>query len=274
MIDDAGMRGARRGGAQMSEMHSNFLINAGGATAADLEELGEEVRKRVFEDSGLTLEWEIMRVGEPARRSKDNNGPQKARIRGGGGHVEQGSPQSGGTDGWAFRRAGGFACHRARMRRAHCGRRDIDGDGGRCGPRPCRCVLTRSETRRLLQRPAWPLGRGWLRAGHAGMAAASPIRIRACWPRRWRWTRRGRRTPIRAAGLPVVDSRLACTRTRCEARHVMPPPYVVKPNNEGSSVGVYIVREGANAPPPLSDDDARGGDGRGLCAGARTDGHA
>lgn len=66
VIDDAGMRGARKGGAQMSEMHSNFLINTGGATAADLEELGEEVRKRVFQSSGITLEWEIMRVGEPA----------------------------------------------------------------------------------------------------------------------------------------------------------------------------------------------------------------
>ncbi len=64
VIDDAGMRGARRGGAQMSEMHSNFLINAGGATAADLEGLGEEVRKRVFQASGITLEWEIMRIGE------------------------------------------------------------------------------------------------------------------------------------------------------------------------------------------------------------------
>jgi UDP-N-acetylmuramate dehydrogenase len=66
VIDDAGMRGARIGGAQMSEMHSNFLINAGGASAADLENLGEEVRKRVFQNSGITLEWEIMRVGEPA----------------------------------------------------------------------------------------------------------------------------------------------------------------------------------------------------------------
>jgi UDP-N-acetylmuramate dehydrogenase len=65
VIDDAGMRGARRGGAQMSEMHSNFMINAGGATAADLEGLGEEVRKKVYENSGITLEWEIMRVGEP-----------------------------------------------------------------------------------------------------------------------------------------------------------------------------------------------------------------
>jgi UDP-N-acetylmuramate dehydrogenase len=71
VIDAAGMRGARRGGAQMSEKHSNFLINAGGATAADLEELGEEVRKRVFDQTGLTLEWEIMRVGEPATQNQE-----------------------------------------------------------------------------------------------------------------------------------------------------------------------------------------------------------
>lgn len=65
VIDDAGMRGAKKGGAQMSPMHSNFLINTGGATAADLENLGEEVRKKVFQQSGITLEWEIMRVGDP-----------------------------------------------------------------------------------------------------------------------------------------------------------------------------------------------------------------
>lgn len=65
VIDDAGMRGARRGGAQMSEMHSNFMINTGDATAADLEGLGEDVRKKVYDSSGITLEWEIMRVGEP-----------------------------------------------------------------------------------------------------------------------------------------------------------------------------------------------------------------
>ncbi|WP_420005780.1 UDP-N-acetylmuramate dehydrogenase [Arenibacterium sp. LLYu02] len=65
VIDDAGLRGARLGGAQMSEKHSNFMINAGGATAADLENLGENVRKKVYEDSGIWLEWEIMRVGEP-----------------------------------------------------------------------------------------------------------------------------------------------------------------------------------------------------------------
>ncbi|WP_299945187.1 UDP-N-acetylmuramate dehydrogenase [uncultured Ruegeria sp.] len=65
VIEDAGMRGATLGGAQMSLKHSNFLINTGDATAADLEGLGEEVRKKVYETSGITLEWEIMRIGDP-----------------------------------------------------------------------------------------------------------------------------------------------------------------------------------------------------------------
>ncbi|WP_170568909.1 UDP-N-acetylmuramate dehydrogenase [Ruegeria atlantica] len=67
VIDNAGMRGATRGGAQMSPKHSNFMINTGDATAADLEGLGEDVRKKVYETSGITLEWEIMRVGEPLK---------------------------------------------------------------------------------------------------------------------------------------------------------------------------------------------------------------
>ncbi|WP_299840930.1 UDP-N-acetylmuramate dehydrogenase [uncultured Jannaschia sp.] len=65
LIDDAGLRGAVRGGAVMSPKHPNFLVNRDNATADDLEGLGEDVRKRVFAESGLTLEWEIMRVGEP-----------------------------------------------------------------------------------------------------------------------------------------------------------------------------------------------------------------
>ena len=59
------MKGATLGGAQMSPKHANFLINAGGAKAADLENLGELVRKKVLESTGITLEWEIMRVGRP-----------------------------------------------------------------------------------------------------------------------------------------------------------------------------------------------------------------
>ena len=67
VIDDAGMRGAVLGGAQMSPKHPNFLINTGEATAADLEDLGELVRKRVFQNSAIELEWEVLRVGD--RRS-------------------------------------------------------------------------------------------------------------------------------------------------------------------------------------------------------------
>jgi UDP-N-acetylmuramate dehydrogenase len=65
VIDNAGMRGATRGGAVMNQMHSNFLTNAGGATAADLEGLGEEVRAKVKETQDIDLQWEILRVGEP-----------------------------------------------------------------------------------------------------------------------------------------------------------------------------------------------------------------
>jgi UDP-N-acetylmuramate dehydrogenase len=65
VIDDAGMRGATLGGAQMSTKHPNFLINTGGATAADLEGLGNMVRKKVFQTQSIELEWEVLRIGEP-----------------------------------------------------------------------------------------------------------------------------------------------------------------------------------------------------------------
>lgn len=66
LIDRAGCRGLRIGDAQVSEKHCNFLVNLGSATAADIEALGEEVRRRVFAQSGVRLEWEIRRIGEAA----------------------------------------------------------------------------------------------------------------------------------------------------------------------------------------------------------------
>ena len=66
LIDAAGCRGLRIGGAQVSEMHCNFLINLGAASAADIETLGETVRQRVKENSGIELEWEIKRIGVAA----------------------------------------------------------------------------------------------------------------------------------------------------------------------------------------------------------------
>lgn len=66
LIDAAGLRGHSWGGAQMSEKHPNFLINTGGASAAELEALGELVRRRVLEESGHELQWEVIRIGDPA----------------------------------------------------------------------------------------------------------------------------------------------------------------------------------------------------------------
>ncbi len=63
LVDAAGCRGMLRGGAQVSEKHTNFLINTGDATSADIEQLGEDVRAKVRENSGVELEWEIQRVG-------------------------------------------------------------------------------------------------------------------------------------------------------------------------------------------------------------------
>ncbi len=65
LIDAAGCRGLSRGSAIVSQQHCNFLINQGGASASDLEGLGEEVRRRVQADSGILLEWEIRRIGNP-----------------------------------------------------------------------------------------------------------------------------------------------------------------------------------------------------------------
>ncbi|MBN8941663.1 MAG: UDP-N-acetylmuramate dehydrogenase [Rhizobiales bacterium] len=67
LVDQAGCRGFRLGGAQVSELHTNFLIASPDATSADIEALGEEVRRRVRDASGIELHWEIKRVGQPGR---------------------------------------------------------------------------------------------------------------------------------------------------------------------------------------------------------------
>ena len=68
LVDTAGCRGLTLGGAQVSEKHTNFLINTGTATSTEIEALGEEVRRRVKESSGVELEWEIQRVGQKASK--------------------------------------------------------------------------------------------------------------------------------------------------------------------------------------------------------------
>jgi UDP-N-acetylmuramate dehydrogenase len=76
LIDEAGCRGLTIGDAQVSEKHCNFLLNLGNASAADIEALGEEVRRRVLEKSGVSLEWEIQRVGSFAGREKTVGDPE------------------------------------------------------------------------------------------------------------------------------------------------------------------------------------------------------
>jgi UDP-N-acetylmuramate dehydrogenase len=63
LIDQAGCRGIRKGGASISDIHPNFIINDGSAISRDIEDLGMEVQKRVLENSGIKLEWEILRLG-------------------------------------------------------------------------------------------------------------------------------------------------------------------------------------------------------------------
>lgn len=74
LVDEAGCRGLQIGGAQVSEKHTNFLINTGDATSGDIEALGEEVRRRVKEKSGVELQWEIQRVGMFAGASDEDVG--------------------------------------------------------------------------------------------------------------------------------------------------------------------------------------------------------
>ena len=79
LIDAAGCRGLRVGGAQVSEMHCNFLINTGNATGHDIETLGETVRERVKANSGIELHWEIKRIGIPV--VSRHSGAREARTR-------------------------------------------------------------------------------------------------------------------------------------------------------------------------------------------------
>ena len=73
LIDQAGCRGMRIGDAQISEKHCNFLINHGDASAADIEALGEKARAAVREKSGIELQWEVRRIGQPVDCNEPNN---------------------------------------------------------------------------------------------------------------------------------------------------------------------------------------------------------
>ena len=110
LIDRAGCRGLAVGGAQVSEQHCNFLINTGDATAADLEMLGEEVRRRVLATSGVDLEWEIRRIGV-AVDARDWSGRDEQARRGADGRLVRRARGLAGQ-----RRGGGEGAGRGRLR--------------------------------------------------------------------------------------------------------------------------------------------------------------
>ncbi len=299
-----GLRGARLGGAQMSEKHPNFLINAGGATRRrPRRRWAREVRKKVFRNHGHaarvgnhagrrtgTAQRAVLTARQngpangpthkagrawgqrPAQGKGPANGPteragkrsdsrQRGRITARAEartwrDVEQGIPQGGGADGRTFGRARGVAVVGARMRRGTAGGEGYEVVRGRRGRPTCRARLADAAPDVVFNALHGRWGEDgcvqglleWLRIPytHSGVLASALAMDK---------TAHQGRLPRRRA-CRWCDSLLACAR-RGRARHVMAPPYVVKPNNEGSSVGVYIVHDGANGPPKLAPRDAR-----------------
>ena len=225
LIDAAGCRGLTRGGAQVSEKHCNFLINTGTATAADIEGLGEEVRRRVHAATGVELEWEIHRLGY--RRQAGGGAMTRVAVLHGGISAEREVSLSSGRQVIAALREAGFEVlpiDVAPIRRSSA--RSIRSRTW------CSTRCTAASARMARSRAC---STGW----------AFPTRIPAFAPRRSRWTRRrpGPCSPPRACrsrtGVVVEIDAL-------DAADPMPLPYVVKPVNEGSSVGVEIIRQGDN----------------------------
>ena len=166
--------------------------------------------------SGIELEWEIIRIGQPlpgrprAKRWSREHGHE--RSEGAAAHARHVAVLMGG---WSAEREVSLRSGAAVRRGA--GGRGLSRHPHRRRPRSRRAARG-AQARRLLQRAARPVRRGRLRTGHPGMPAASPTRIRACSPRRWRCTRSAPRTCMAAAGVPVAEAVIVTrARGRCSA---------------------------------------------------------
>ena len=237
LIERAGCRGLAIGGATVSEQHCNFLINTGHATAADLEALGEEVRRRVLATTGEKLCWEIHRVGVPAEGRPTGGRAMSKRVA-----VLMG--------GWSSERevslVSGAAVAKALTEAGYAVRTiDVARDPAdlltRLAPRPD--VIFNALHGRwgedgtiqgLLDILAIPYTHSGLLASALAMHKPSAKVI------------------FEHAGIPVAEH-VVVGREALADGDPMPRPYVIKPLNEGSSVGVRIVRNGDN-PPPLCAD--------------------
>ena len=224
LIDQANCRGLRHGDAQVSEKHCNFLINLDQASAADIEALGEEVRRKVKINSGVDLEWE-----NQTRGARDMTAFKRVAVLLGGRSVEREvSLVSGRACADALREEGfeiieidalNDVAQKLASAKPDAVFNSLHGRWGEDG-----CVQGLLELMRI----------PYTHSGVLGSAIAM--------------NKEYAKSAFRAAGLPVAESIIA-PRMEASERHLMEPPYVVKPVSEGSSVGVYIIRLGDTRPP-------------------------
>ena len=277
LVDAAGCRGLRRGDAQVSEKHTNFLLNLGAASSAEIEALGEDVRARVKAASGVELEWEIQRVGDGLNPPRDGEGDRRAEHGGGGGlpQAERSRTAPSTTD---LRSAVPLPASGEDLRRLHVAvlmggwsaEREVSLNSGAgvaealesLGHRVTRVDLTPTVAADLAA--AAPdlvfnalhgtpgedgsvqglLELMGLRYTHSGLAT-SVIAIDKVLTKQ----------VLVPAGVPMPGGRIVRSAEVYEA-DPLPRPYVLKPVNEGSSVGVAIVTAGGNYGSPIGRDTA------------------
>jgi UDP-N-acetylenolpyruvoylglucosamine reductase len=275
LVDAAGCRGLRRGDAQVSEKHTNFLLNLGAARSADIEALGEDVRARVKAASGVELEWEIQRVGDGLNPPLQGEGDRQPQA-GGGGSSPHGAalveaPLHQPSAGSRPRAGEGFgSLHVAVLMGGWSAERKVSLNSGAgvaealetLGHRVTRIDLTANVAADLAA--AAPdlvfnalhgtpgedgsvqglLDLMGLRYTHSGLAT-SVIAIDKVLTKQ----------VLVPAGVPMPGGRVVASAEVFEA-DPLPRPYVLKPVNEGSSVGVAIVTQSGNYGSPIGRDTA------------------
>ena len=226
LVDQAGCRGIRRGGAMISDKHANFLINTGDATAADIEGLGEEVRARVLAKTGITLHWEIKRVGDLDGRRRMT---KRAAVLMGGWSAEREVSLVSGRECADALEELGYEVNRIDVSR------DLTQLVAALTPKPdvvFNALHGRGGEDGTIQGVLEMLHVPYTHSGVVASAIAMHKPMAKC--------------VFAAAGLPLAESKVV-TRAALLEKDPLPRPFVIKPMNEGSSVGVHIVREGDNA---------------------------
>ena len=248
LIDAAGCRGLRVGGAKVSEMHCNFLINDRNATAEDIERLGETVRARVRATSGVTLQWEIIRLGDAAAGPADRRGAGRGDAR-----HERSRRRRASSDHVAVLMGGLSAEREVSLNSGEACAEALESAGYKVtridAGRDLAQRLAEVEARRLLQRAARPLGRGRLRAGPAGAARhpLHPLRRAGLGAGHAQGARQGGR--CMRAGVPVADGARRAPRGGGQRRTCWRGPTCSSRSPKAPASASFIVREDHTHPP-------------------------